>query len=288
MCCSICGSLSLREYLPSDAGHVMRCERCGFIFLSMDLCAEELRRMYSQGYFLERREYFFCDGVIDDNGIESPHVKDFREGLTWIERYKRPPGRLLDIGCATGSFLKLVQERRWDCYGVEVSDYAASIARDRLGVEIYNGSFEDAPFPSDFFDVLTMWDIIEHFPKPLEALKTANRVLKPEGILLVNTPNEASLLRKMAKFIYHGSGGVIRYPVTKLYHCYHLAYFNAGSLNTLFEKAGFGVVTRRKKIMPITRGRSSPTVKIIRKIISSLEKLCHGEYELFFIAQKPN
>lgn len=286
MKCDLCQSSSIKKYLSGAAGDILKCAECDLVFLSEVTRSEELEQMYSEDYFLEREDYFFKDGVLDASGVEKVHIKDFREGLDWIESYKKPPGKLLDLGCAMGSFLSIAQKRGWECYGVEISDYAAGIARDKLDIQIFNGMIRDAGYPNDFFDVITLWDIIEHLPDPLETLTEVHRVLKASGILIVNTPNEDSLIRKVSRFLYRGSAGMIKSPINRLYHCYHIHYFNTLTLSRLLNKIGLQVINSRRKVIPISRGRGSPSAKAIVKLLSLAEKFFHKEYELFFIAQK--
>jgi SAM-dependent methyltransferase len=170
---------------------------------------------------------------------------------------------------------------------VEVSAFAAARARERTGCEVFCGRLEDAPFGSAAFDVITMWDLLEHLPEPLQGLETARRLLKPSGLLLVNTPNENSLLRQVARGLYRGSRGFITTPVNRLYHRYHLHYFAAETLSLLFRRAGFELVEMSTKQIPMSRGRISPATKLAMKALSVAERLLHAEYELFVLARNP-
>lgn len=100
-----------------------------------------------------------------------------------------PGGRVLDIGCATGIFLSGMQKKGWECYGLEPSEYAAQYAHNRFGLEIFNGYLDDAPYPENFFDLITLWDVLEHLPDPAASLKKIQRLLKPGGWLVLSLPN---------------------------------------------------------------------------------------------------
>jgi 2-polyprenyl-3-methyl-5-hydroxy-6-metoxy-1,4-benzoquinol methylase len=292
MNCTTCGSSAIGEYLRSHVGTILRCATCEDVFLppEQQLEAESL---YSPDYFTEREGYFFHDGVVDRSGRESAHIADFRAGLALIEAHARTEARalarpsLLDVGCATGSFLSLAQAKGWECRGVEVSAFAAAQAREQTGCEIFCGKLEDAPFDSGAFDVITMWDLLEHLPDPLQGLEKARRLLKPSGLLLVNTPNENSLLRQVARLMYRGSGGLITAPVNHLYHRYHLHYFAAETLTVLFRRAGFELVEMSIKPIPTTRGRISLATKMAMKVLSVAARLLDAEYELIVLARNP-
>jgi 2-polyprenyl-3-methyl-5-hydroxy-6-metoxy-1,4-benzoquinol methylase len=292
MSCTTCGSSAIGEYLRSHVGPILRCTSCEDVFLSPEQqrAAESL---YSQDYFTEREGYFFHDGVVDRSGHESAHIADFRAGLALIEAHALgkahalPRGSLLDVGCATGSFLSLAQAKGWECRGLEVSAFAAARAREQTGCEIFCGKLEEVPFDSGSFDVITMWDLLEHLPDPLQGLEKARRLLKPNGLLLVNTPNENSLLRQVARFIYRGSGGLITAPVNHLYHSYHLHYFAAETLTVLFRRAGFELVEMSIKPIPTTRGRISLATKMAMKVLSVAARLLDAEYELIVLVRNP-
>ncbi len=285
--CKICGSTIVVKHLAYQFGHVLKCRGCGLVSLDVAAKGHDVsKETYTEEYFHEREDYFFEDGIADNSGDEKPHVKDFRDGLVWLGLFKEPPGKLLDIGCATGSFLSLAKETGWECFGVEISDYAASVARKKFSGDVFGGSFRDAHYPDNSFDVITMWDTIEHFQDPCGELQEAYRVLKADGLLLVNTPNEESFIRWMARLIYRMSFGMVKYPINCLYHIYHMYYFNITTMSLLLEKSGFQIVGIKKKVIPITRGRGPRLVKLIVKSLSKVEEILHAEYELSFVAQK--
>jgi SAM-dependent methyltransferase len=101
-------------------------------------------------------------------------------------------GRILDVGCATGSFLLGMKEiHSWEVFGVEISPHAANIARMN-GLEVFTGTLEEANFSAASFDAVTLWDVLEHLHDPISSLGEIYRILKPEGTLVVRVPNGAS------------------------------------------------------------------------------------------------
>jgi 2-polyprenyl-3-methyl-5-hydroxy-6-metoxy-1,4-benzoquinol methylase len=287
MNCTTCGSSAIGAYLRPAVGQILQCASCKAVFLSPEAQETGAESLYSQDYFTEREGYFFHDGVVDGSGEESPHVADFRAGLALIGTHGLRAGSLLDVGCATGSFLSVAKAAGWDCRGVEVSAFAAAQARERTGCEVFSGRLEDAPFGSAAFDVITMWDLLEHLPDPLSGLKTARRLLKPSGLLLVNTPNENSLLRLVARFLHRGSGGRITAPLNRLYHRYHIYYFAAETLSVLFRRAGFELAEMHIKPIPPSRGRIPAATKVAMKVLSVAARLLNAEYELILLARNP-
>jgi len=103
------------------------------------------------------------------------------------------PGRLLDVGCATGVFLDGMRRRGWQVQGVEPSTYAVRYARERFGLDVFEGLLEAAALPTASFDAITMWDVLEHVHEPRPVLSELARLLRPGGILVLSLPNPDSL-----------------------------------------------------------------------------------------------
>lgn len=100
----------------------------------------------------------------------------------------RPKIRLLDIGCSTGTAVEIFRGLGIDAEGIDPSPPAVEVGRAR-GLTLYEGYLEDLQFSDDSFDVLTMYEVIEHLPDPVSMLKECHRILKPNGVLLVGTGN---------------------------------------------------------------------------------------------------
>ena len=106
-----------------------------------------------------------------------------------ITRY-RPGGRLLDVGCATGTFMyEMKRLGGWEAYGIEPNERAATYARQRFGFDVHVGTLEDADLPSGSFDVVTLWNVLEHLHTPRADLVRVHRLLKEGGLLVFSIPN---------------------------------------------------------------------------------------------------
>jgi SAM-dependent methyltransferase len=109
----------------------------------------------------------------------------------YVTRFKHA-GRLLDVGCATGIFLKGIRNcGNWEAYGVEINAQAAHIAQEH-GLDVRVGTLEQAGFTDGFFDVVTLWDVLEHLHDPGGSLREIYRILKPDGLLVIRVPNASS------------------------------------------------------------------------------------------------
>lgn len=136
-------------------------------------------------------------------------------------------GRLLDVGCGTGDFLLEARGRGWDVSGVEMSPDAVRVARGR-GLAVTVGTLRDARLPEAAFDCVVLLDVIEHLTDPLAEMREIRRVLRPGGIVVVETPNWRSLYRRL-----------LRHRWAALQPRIHLLYFDESTLRRALLEAGF-------------------------------------------------
>jgi SAM-dependent methyltransferase len=167
---------------------MVRCLHCGLYYLNPRPDQKEIHRYYPHDYLAFQKS-------IEE---ETAFLKrmDRRYGI-----YKRcrsvtkvlpGPGKILDIGCATGLFLSGMQDRGWECLGIELNEQAATYARERMGLDIITGNFLEADLPDHYFDVISLWDVLEHLPDPLPVLEKISKIIRPGGLLVLNLPNPES------------------------------------------------------------------------------------------------
>jgi 2-polyprenyl-3-methyl-5-hydroxy-6-metoxy-1,4-benzoquinol methylase len=173
--------------------------------------------------------------------VEDPTYVEEREGrvLTFSRNLKpfeslvapnSNTRRLLDVGCHIGVMVELAQARGWEAWGVEPSTWAAAQARAR-GLRVITGILADANVPRDYFDVVTMWDVIEHLTDPAAEIRNVHRVLKPGGIFAIHTIDiESAFARAMGR----------RWPWLMEMHLY---YFSPRTLGKMLEQNGFAVIS---------------------------------------------
>ena len=167
--------------------HLHECLVCGLIYLNPRPRPEDIDRYYPQNYMA-------FPIAIEDEPSWFRRV-DRQYGLykriKQITRRVNKPGNVLDIGCATGIFLHGMQLKGWNAYGIEPSQYAAEYARKRFELPVSSRYLEDSHFPGGFFN-WSVWDVLEHIPKPLDTLAEVNRILAPGGWLVLSMPNPES------------------------------------------------------------------------------------------------
>jgi len=176
----------------------------------------------SNGYFIGYDNY-----LEDEDNIRLT----FSKRLKTIESYI-PPGRLLDIGCATGFFLDLARQRGWQVTGTEVSAFSVQFARQRFGLDVRLGTLRQIGFPSASFEVVVMWDVIEHVPDPLAELREIHRITVPEGVLSIITPDVSSLVARLLGPRWEEFRRVRE----------HLYFFSRQTLKAMLWKTGFEIL----------------------------------------------
>lgn len=174
---------SRRDRLGDEVFSYFRCAGCGLIRLEPRPSSAEMSRYYPEEYeaFQDRRE--------------NPLFRWGRRRL-WhrrvqaIRRYLPQPGRALDVGCATGEFLEILRRQGWRVTGLEPNPQAAEQARRRLGAEaVQRAGLEEASFPQGSFELITLWDVLEHLENPPAALRRLSGWLHPDGLLALGVPN---------------------------------------------------------------------------------------------------
>jgi SAM-dependent methyltransferase len=177
--CPTCEGLfsTLERYWGSHS--IFRCGRCRLVYAWP---RETSLALYESAY---RGEGTYKQYLPSDQMGLSVHA-------TWAMRKflkeVKPFGHLLGVGCSTGSFLVLAQRKGWRVAGVEVSSKAASIARDLTGAPVFTGTILDFR-STEVFDVITMWETLEHVADPVSVLETALRFLRKEGVFALPVPN---------------------------------------------------------------------------------------------------
>src|SRR5208337_1186600 len=224
--CPLCGSAEFQRRKEDCGGVVVRCSACRFLYVNPQPTSEELERMYSQ-------EYYGTDAE-SPRGSLGHRLPVFQRGVRIISEL-RMPGRVLDVGCGNGDFLQLAGRAGWEVFGVDLSDRATSHARSR-GLNVICGALEGAGYASEFFDVVTMWDVLEHLANPRRAAEESHRLLKAGGFLVVRVPNANFQLLKA--FMREG---VFRTKRDSMEASVHLNHFSPTTLRRLLASAGFEV-----------------------------------------------
>jgi 2-polyprenyl-3-methyl-5-hydroxy-6-metoxy-1,4-benzoquinol methylase len=227
--CKLCRGRSARHVYTKSGFELVRCTSCGLVYVRNPPTRDELERQYS-----------FASGYHTDFQSRA-HAARAAEFLRIVRRLSRP-GRILDVGCSVGFFLDYAKAEGWTTYGVEISNDTAELAR-RRGLDVFTGTLEQAAFPPRSFDVVTMWDVLEHLEDPVATIAIAADVVKEEGLLALSTPNIGGIFPRLS---YRAARWTGRWPHPEPPS--HLFQFSKETIRRLLKQGGlaqFEILDRR-------------------------------------------
>ena len=230
--CVVCeGHGPFRDKYPDI--HIVECPACGHIFLDRELSDSDIQDLYSPGYF-KGENLSHSNQEKDQNVLHSDyekdrhiHQKNFKIRAAEILRHSQG-GKLLEIGSAYGYFLDLIKEN-FDATGFEICPEAAAFARDKLGLNVYNEDFLQTEV-KDQFDVVCMYDVIEHLKEPDVYIEKISRITRPGGFIYITTGDISAFLPRI-----QGRKWRLLLPP------YHIHYFNPANISRLLNRYGFKV-----------------------------------------------
>lgn len=178
------------------------------------------------------------EGVGDDefySASKDDRIATCKRDANQLERTIGPLSgkKLLDVGCSYGLFLDVAKERGMSTYGIELSRYQSSVAKKRH-LQICTQELPKCGFPEAYFDVMTLFDVIEHLPSPQSFMKEAFRFIRPDGFLVLCTPNCRSMEAKLF--------GTYWLNFARM----HFYYFSPKTITVMLKAAGFEVVRIEK------------------------------------------
>ncbi|MCA8980260.1 MAG: class I SAM-dependent methyltransferase [Planctomycetes bacterium] len=232
--CALCGSRERRTRFKEGEHAIVTCTECDLTYVTPRMTAELLlSAVYDADYWhsARPRERGYADYLAD----RALHERTFRRRWRGIRRHAPRTGRALDLGCADGAFLAVLREVGWQVQGVEPTAMAAA-ARERLGDDaILQVPIELLRLPDAHYDLITLWDVLEHLPDPVACLKSAREWLRPDGLLVLETQDVRSFAARVFGRRWH------HYK-----HAEHLHHFHADTLKRALRESGFEIVERRR------------------------------------------
>ncbi|MHB2027158.1 MAG: class I SAM-dependent methyltransferase [Elusimicrobiota bacterium] len=267
--CALCGNTKLEIYttarspdVSSEVFCIARCVSCGLLFVNPRPPDDNLINYYPADYhsyhfsapklFLPQKttggvswktrfkEILLrqCYAYPTPNpsllhAAMEPFLRLAAHRFAFFPRHV-PNGRLLEVGCGTGSYLRILRELGWQVKGVEVHPEASRFAREALGLDVFTGNLTEAKLPASSFDAAALFHVLEHLPNPTQALHELRRLLKPGGSIYVAVPNVRTLEARFFKSYYMG------WEAPR-----HLYHFSPKTLGRMLQAAGFSVTAVR-------------------------------------------
>ena len=244
--CPICGSDKIEELysnIDDKIGRnfkfsVVKCKTCSHAFTNPLPNTKYVCDYYSDSYYsynvdiprFNRRIKFRIKRWLyqsSHNNLIYRLISKLIIRQTAIFPVYKPNGKILDIGCGNGTFLSFMKDIGWRTFGTEISQKAVDNAL-KNGHNVFLGNISDANYSDEYFDVVTLNNVLEHIPEPVRLLKEIYRILKPGGELIICVPNFSSFSRK----IFNKYWDALVIPE-------HLHHFTSESLKRLAEVSGF-------------------------------------------------
>lgn len=216
MRCFVCGSNSWKKIYAS----LVKCEKCSFVRADNLYFEFEEENLYGA-------EYFTGVDYWDYRSEEKALKKNFRDRLRRILKHKSK-GRLLEIGCGYGYFLQLA-EKYFQTTGIDLNpEITKIVAKNAKKSHIFTGDFLKVKLPHSSYDVVCLFDVIEHLKKPDQHIKKISKIVSSGGLLVIETGDIESFLARLQRSMWR----LITPPT-------HLNYFSKKTLSFLLRKYGF-------------------------------------------------
>ena len=237
--CKLCGSRRAQHLHTKNDVELVRCTSCGLVYVWNPPTRDAIERLYS---FASGYHTAFRSGNSAESRAHAARAADF---LRIVGRYSRP-GKILDVGCSVGFFLERARAEGWSTFGVEISNDTAELARER-GLDVFTGTLEEAGLRPGSFDVVTMWDVLEHVEDPVATIAMAAEVLKEEGLLALSTPNIGGLFPRLS---YRAARWTGRWPHPEPPS--HLFQFSKTTISRLLSQSGLAPIQILDRRIPLS------------------------------------
>jgi SAM-dependent methyltransferase len=233
--CIVCGGEQRGSFRKSGWWYC-RCRRCGLVSQVPVPDEATILEHYHRGFAAGNYRL-----LLDSAERYRPIYEDYAERLARLVDFAARP-KVLDVGCFTGEMLCVLRDAGADVYGLELQEEAARIAAERLPGRVFQARVEGAEFPQVDYDAVTLLAVIEHVVDPVALVRRCSELLRPGGVLMVQTPNSGSGLAKVT-----GKHWPLYAPVE------HLHLFAADSLRRLLAALGMEEIRigRHTKRLPV-------------------------------------
>lgn len=221
--CPICSSSLIQKSHHVNSYPLIKCAGCGVEFLRPQPADEVLNSIYDENYFI---------GSESDEGLERARALKRATAQSYMKQVKSlskiEKGDILEIGCGSGDFLVEAQLAGYTVFGLEISAHAVSVANQKLKANsVKCGSFAELFAMKESFDVIALFDVIEHLQNPYDAIIEVYKHIKPGGVVVIVTPSIDSWSSKLLGKHWME------------YKTEHLWYFSKKSIRVLLERADF-------------------------------------------------
>lgn len=253
--CMVCGSNRgvldedfTRIANPLSGRPIVRCTDCGLGFQHPKPSLEELLALYASPEYAAVYAAHDSSPYVLGEGQPAAFIAERLAVMESLAPTGPKARRMLDIGAATGAFLRVARDRGWAVQGLELGEESSRIAREKHGLPVERKTLEDARYPDASFDAVHLSHVLEHLLDPPSTLAEIRRILAGGGVLVMEVPAElGDLFARLRKIFLRRS------PEPYAVRSSHITFFTPQTLRRLVEQAGFKTVSlktpRRNAVM---------------------------------------
>ncbi len=233
--CYYCGAVGGSRQICTEkyawGGIPFSCARCGGAIFRRTISSATSDE-YWEGDAVNEKVYTIPE-------VRRAFAQKYERYLTLFNNGNGAGSRLLEIGCGSGIFLEAALRHGWVVHGLDVSAQAVELTRRNCpGATVVCAPLEKAGFDPSTFDLIALWDVIEHVEDPEELLGQARLFLRTGGTLVMETPDEGCLARMLVRFAHRVTGGRVSL-LRSLYYPAHRWYFSRRAVATVLRRVGF-------------------------------------------------
>ena len=223
------------KIILKDGYEVIECEYCQFKHIIPFIENEEQEKFYSEEFYQKEINDYIkqAKSDIDWYSIESNEKFDYFENY-----FKKPFGEIFDIGSGPGYFLKIGSQRGWKMKGIEPGKPAYDYSTNQLNQDVDNQFFNEFNYKNfGEFDVIHFRNVLEHITDPINILKMAKEILKPNGVICITSPNDFNPLQLIANEVHDNN---YWWVLPK----HHVNYFDTNSIEKIFVNLSMEVINK--------------------------------------------
>ena len=242
--CNICGNDKTSLIAVQNDYRFVKCRSCRLVYMNPRPSADELKSIYDTYHQRNGKDEGDWEEMMKDNfrQVSEMLVKKFPSG-----------GRLLDIGCGYGHFIRIMEELHWHAEGIDPSAHTADQAR-KAGRTVMHTTIDDVVIPERTYEAVTMFYVLEHVTDPLKTLRKVFRLLVSGGLVVIRIPHTTPLVRFLS--VFNITNNLYDAP-------FHLYDFSPSTVTRILEQAGFANIT-------ITPGEPTRPHLVPERIVSLL------------------
>lgn len=218
----MCGFKNIRLLYKKDKFNILKCNNCGFLF------NEKWEELSDEANISISKEFNIKTMIATYENEKILYFDRFSKELMEITKIKKS-GRILDIGSSYGYFLVLAKRTGFEPYGVDIDKNEVDFCKIYLGLNVHYGSLNEHNYPQHYFDVITLFHVLEHIPDFNKTISVLKTILKPDGLIVIDVPNANDIRR------------IVLRQNWPMFQKHHLWYFSLSTLYFLMHKYCFEI-----------------------------------------------